>query len=519
MAKQVHEIDLESQAEEAEEEGFDFERLKRVAGFFLRAPRRRPRLALGALALGLLLTFLVAKFWPRVYEADVRILTQRNLVLPALGNPNRAVPRDADNPTRNVADIILQRDNIIALVKQVNLVDRWATSRPPAMRLKDRLWASLFGEISDEDRVRGFVGYLEKQLTVAADDTTITITVAWPDPQLAFEIVSLVQKNFLEARYDSDISVINEAISILRQRADAEAKLVDTSLADLVRNEERVKQQAGGRANDVADPGAAPAPRPRYVPAPRAPAFATALTVPVAATDSEDQRQLGEVRARVKSLEAEHARRVAEARGQLSEAQTTLGPLHPNVVALKEKVAALEPPPAELTQLQAEQRALVARLALPPVVPAPVTSGGKPDPVVPHGSSVAVAPVQPAPIMRVPVQTTDDPDTARSRAAFYAATGKYNELLNRIDAAEIERDVAGAAFKYKYSIVRPAELPRTPKKPKVSLVVGGGLLATLLLALLVAGIADLRTGRFIEPWQIEDRLKLPILGELRPPEG
>ena len=76
----------------------------------------------------------IAMFAPRWYRSDVRILAQRNLVLPALGNPGRAVPREADLPTKNAADTILQHDNIVALVKQLDLLDRWQATRQPAQR-------------------------------------------------------------------------------------------------------------------------------------------------------------------------------------------------------------------------------------------------------------------------------------------------------------------------------------------------------------------------------------------------
>ena len=43
------------------------------------------------------------RFVPRTYHTEVRILAQRNLVMPALGNPKRAVPIDSDTPTRAVS--------------------------------------------------------------------------------------------------------------------------------------------------------------------------------------------------------------------------------------------------------------------------------------------------------------------------------------------------------------------------------------------------------------------------------
>jgi capsular polysaccharide biosynthesis protein len=78
-------------------------------------------------------------------------------------------------------------------------------------------------------------------------------------------------------------------------------------------------------------------------------------------------------------------------------------------------------------------------------------------------------------------------------------------------------DIARAAFKYRFSVVHPAEVAHKPRKPNVPAVLFGGLFATLLLTFLVAAFADLFGGRFVEPWQVERRLKIPLLGEVSPP--
>ena len=88
---------------------------------------------------------------------------------------------------------------------------------------------------------------------------------------------------------------------------------------------------------------------------------------------------------------------------------------------------------------------------------------------------------------------------------------KYQELLGRIDGATIELDTARAAFKYRYSVVRPAQVPKNPEKPKASVVLGGGLAAAVLFA---AVAADLRAGRIVEAWQIERLLGVPVLAEV-----
>src|SRR5579883_2511305 len=190
--------------------------IKELIGLFLRAPRRHRRAALVTLVVALSLGLAVVFLWPRTYRCDTRILAQRNFVLPAIDNPSMMMPpREADGPTKNVSDTIMQRDNLVTLVTQLGLLDRWQTNRAPILRLKDAITGA--SGKSAEDRERDMVGLLEKVLNVWSDESSITITIDWPDPDVAYDIISFVEKNFLEARYDTNVNVITEAIRILEE--------------------------------------------------------------------------------------------------------------------------------------------------------------------------------------------------------------------------------------------------------------------------------------------------------------
>ena len=478
--------------EEAPEDGeFDFHRLKEIVGLFLRAPRRRPGLAVASLLVTLSLGVLAAVFWPRSYSCEVRILAQRDLVLPALGNPNRAVPRDADSLTRNAADTILQRDNIMAMIKQLDLVDRWVSTRQPALRLKDRI-VSVFGPRSDEDRLRDLVGLLEKRLVVGADESSITISVEWPDRQTAFDIITFLQKNFLEARYDANVNVISEAIRILEGRAKPEAAEVDGALAGLTRVEGQGSQEKPTLDPDAPGPG-----RPA-----RAGAVPVATAAPAAVRTDGAAKELEDLRQRMRLVKEDHDRHLMEAQNQLSDARTTLGPLHPTVLGLSAKVAQLAQEPAEVKAGRARERELVGELAaasLRPQSGSTPTSGPTPTPATTAAS------------------VSEAPDVILARSKLQAVSARYSDLLSRIEAANIELETTRAAFKYQYSVVRPPELPREPSKPNSSLVLLASIVAAVLLTFLVPGGVDLSRARFVETWQVERWLKMPVLGQLSPP--
>src|SRR3990167_5647193 len=67
-------------------------------------------------------------------------------------------------------------------------------------------------------------------------------------------------------------------------------------------------------------------------------------------------------------------------------------------------------------------------------------------------------------------ELADDPMVEFSRNNLRVAAAKYEELLMRIDGARIEQDTARAAFKYRYSVVRPASVPKKPVKPDVAMI-------------------------------------------------
>ena len=84
-----------------------------------------------------------------------------------------------------------------------------------------------------------------------------------------------------------------------------------------------------------------------------------------------------------------------------------------------------------------------------------------------------------------------------------SARFQYQQMVERVSAAQIDLDAARSAFKYRYHVVWPPEVPRKPVSPKAWKVFGLGSVASLLLALLVAAVPGLRSGRIEERWQVE----------------
>jgi uncharacterized protein involved in exopolysaccharide biosynthesis len=222
-----------------EDEGLDLAKIKAILGFFLRAPRRHPRFAAAVGASVLFLSVLLAAVLPRTYTAEVRILAQRNVVLPTVEG---SLP--TEEPTKGVVDEIMKRDSIVALVKGLDLVKRWDATRMPALRLKDLVLGLFHGPLTEDQKVRALVGILEERIAVTAETDSFKVAVEWPDPQAAYDLANAAYTNFLDSRYEMEVGIFTERLRILEMRAQLAAQDVDESITGLSKIEKE-KKQAG----------------------------------------------------------------------------------------------------------------------------------------------------------------------------------------------------------------------------------------------------------------------------------
>jgi hypothetical protein len=366
---------------------------------------------LGGLACGGALTWAL----PRSYHAECRLLAQRNLIMPALGNPRRAVPIDSDNPTRGVAETVLARDNLIDVIKHTGLRERWYAERAPLQRLKDFVWGALRRPLNESQRLEALIGVLEKRLTVATDENSITLAIDWPNAATGADLLRVTEDNFLETRHNLEVSKIGETIQILEgHAADIRATIDATFL--------QIEGPSSGEG-------------PRAPHGPRASSMARSGSV-----DSQEQL-----------LEWIHKREFASA-------------------------PADDPPLSEFEKERIATKALDSD---------------------------------------VPDEKSDDKRTDYPRARLKVAFDNYDDLERRLDAARIELDTAQAAFKYRYRVIQPVVVPEKPVSPKPALLLATGAGLGFLLGLFVALGLDLRGEVIQSAWQLEQRLKIPVLAELR----
>jgi uncharacterized protein involved in exopolysaccharide biosynthesis len=461
--------------------GSDYALVRDLVGFVLRAPGRHRRLAALVLAAVVALSVAAALFLPRVYVVSTKILAQRNLV---------ASRRDNDAPTRAAADVILGRENLVAIIKETDLLRRWDAERPALLGAKDRVAALVRGPATEDDRLRALVGVLEQKLYVQADDTIIRIQLQWPSAETGYLIVEQAQRNFLEGRRAAEIQVTAETIEILKDEAARQRTVVDEAFARVVdlRREFIDLPRPARSATTVT----APAPR--------------AETVTVPAPPAPEERQIAsridEKRRALRAIEEPRQQRIAQLEADLARLRLNYTDAHPTVLQAEADLRAARAEPPGLAELRQEERDLVARLGSPERRATRTVPG-------PRGSSASVV-VDASP-------HEDEPELATAKTKLTAATRRYEDLMDRVDAARIELHTVQAAFKYRYTVVGPPEIPKEAQRPSRALLVAGGVLLGVVLAFFAAAARDLGGGRFVETWQVRRRLPLPVLAEIEAP--
>jgi uncharacterized protein involved in exopolysaccharide biosynthesis len=491
-----------------EEEGLDVEGLKERLGFVFRAPRRHPWLASSVFVAIAALGITVSVIMPRVFNSTVKLLGQRTMMIPAVTNPGVQLHDGDFTPTKDVADVIRRRENLVELVTESNLVQRFYAARAGsfASRTKDKLMAALTRPQTDDEKLHAVVGTLEKNLQVASDADSVTISVDWPDPNTAYSLVTQIQKNFMDAKYDSDVAMVGDAVGLLEQHAKTELEQVDTALGEF----ETARNMATRGTPEPA------APAPAAIPVAGAPAIPRPAAAPrrvVAAPDADLAQALEDKRREIKTFEDDHQRQLDGLKQQLMQAELTLTAQHPTVVALQQKVDQLSQPSPELARLKSEERALMAQLA-------PAAEAGSS--AAPAGGTGIAAPRSPtsAPstsLAQSAAAEREDPALAAPRARLEDAIRHYQDIESRIDGAKLQLDIIRTAYSYRYRVITPAEVAPGPKKPIALMVAIASVLGGALFGVLAAVFADWASGILLEAWQVRRILKLEILTELDPP--
>lgn len=461
---------------------FDTALLRELLAFALHALRRRRRAALVTFVAVLATAVAALALMPRSYYTETKLLAQRNVVIPMLGNPGRKLPNESDTPTRLASEAIMNRSNLEAIVNATDLVAHWRAHRAPIAQAKDWVTARIMGPPTRQAQVDALVWLLNKSLWVNIGEGTVTIGITWPDPNMAYRIVQAAQENFLEERHTEELALISESIGILEEHAATVNGDIKASLDSMARVRASVAP---------ADPS--PLMRVLRRAAPSSEAVAA-------------QARLETVRRTVADLEQFRNRRLAEMQATLADQRNVYGPEHPQIANTQQLIRSLLVDSPQLVQLRREEQELRAKLAQLGADAGTPTASTSADPLL---ATAAIRSLD-----RLRSDSLVGEKQQYSRARLRISIRSFEELLERIDAARIELQTTRAAFKYRYGVLMPPQIPTGPVKPRPALLLGGGLVLAMMLALFVAVGLDTASGRILERWQIERALGLPVLGEV-----
>ncbi|MBN9167329.1 MAG: hypothetical protein J0I07_40750, partial [Myxococcales bacterium] len=310
-----------------------------------RSAKRRKGLSFVVVMICGALTVLGAIFAPRNYEVEARLLVQRTQVITG-AQTQQLSPEEMRNVAKEYEEQVMAKDNIIAIVRQKNLVSRWDDMRQPHRRLIDKINRKL-GKAppTDDEKYDALVTNIQHRLKVWVDATTVTIRLEWAEPEAARDMVDAAVKNFLEARFQSEVGVIPERIKILEAGVTQAHKDLEVSAAELVRQQklanpkERVNIVIPNLPQGVRDVG-------REEPA-----------------DPVLKARLDTVRQQIAVLQEAKLRREAELNQELLQKRQTLAEGHPEVIALKQTLDASRADPPQLARLKAEERELLNDIA------------------------------------------------------------------------------------------------------------------------------------------------------------
>jgi uncharacterized protein involved in exopolysaccharide biosynthesis len=418
---------------------------------------------------------------PKTYEVQTTLQAQRTDIIAALSNRPAAGP----DPSKQAAETVLRHENLVSLVQQTDLIRKWPERRAPAMRVKDAIFARLFRPKTPDDELESFVGLLEKQLWVdSSNQGTVSIGIHFPDPDLAFSLVDTALENFLEARHASEISSIGDAIVVLENRAAKSREALDET-------RDQLETLRAARAAKVGKGNVR-----RVLP--------LESETPLDGKTSQLLVQVQSRRRAIADLQEFRRRRATELEARVEELRSQYSASHPSVLDAQQSLETMRGDSPQVLALQRELAPMEAELK---------QRGLASD--VPLRTSRVREKLGTLQLDAEDPREAEDPDIEYAKSQVKAAIARYNGLLDRVESARLEQDSAQAAFKYRYSVIKPAQKPRGPIKPKPTLIIPASVVAGLLLGIIATALIDLWSRKLVEPWQVEHTLGIPLLGEIR----
>jgi hypothetical protein len=415
---------------------------------------RRHRLMLALVAATFVgLAGVAAVLLPREYWVESKLIIRQNPITPALVHPQRTVPTNSDAmPARSTTELVHEREVLVQIVRESHLADHWLATRSPLGRFKDAVRERLHGPMRRADIEDALVEMLDQRLRLDLDEQVVTMSVTWPDPGAAMDILRRAQAIFIEARRKAEVGTIVDSYRLLSFAAEAARADIDQRLKVLEQTHDQVQRR-----------------RPSATP--------PVMTPRLAAFDNLKKRVVDQIRLR-QELEDQHVKKVGDLKLQLAQQEATLGPQNPDLLATRASLERVSNHDDDLARAQADEARLMNLY---------VAQGGRREDL----ESAATNDRPPAAAPQL--DPNQDYAVINARNLLNIETERYQTLLSRLVDTKLEMETAIAAFPYRFTVASPPRWPRRPVRPNIPFVLAGGLFAGLFSGLLLAILLELRS--------------------------
>jgi hypothetical protein len=432
--------------------------LREALRFAINANVRNLRFALTVTAVVALIGFAFATALPSQYVANSKIeVSRRGINAEDLASGAHSTRDDALN-VRNVSELVLRRDSLLALTREAKLVARWPATRTWALKLKDALWATISTPPSSDEEERRLAGMLEAAIDIAPEGVNaVRFRVEWRDRQTSNDLAALLQRRYLAALKLDELAAITRAAAMLEQEETRADRALEPAAREL-----------------VAALTAAQNPAPRNASKPQP--LAAAPVAPLELTAPLEQLRHSE-----REITELWYRRGAETRLTLAEQRASHPAEHPMVRQAELRLQAVSELPVELAALKAHETELLEAARNPVLPEDPTRPRRKRDLAHKAGDQ--------------------EPAVLAARAHLEDAIRAQREVEVRLDRARMELATAQATFKYRYTANWAEASPR-PIGPNRALFYVAAMLLAMLIGFASGPARDLLSGRILEPWQL-----------------
>jgi uncharacterized protein involved in exopolysaccharide biosynthesis len=451
--------------------------LGELVNFAWNSAKRRKLLSLGIVLGCAALTAGAAYLAPRTYNSQGDVLVVKTEEGQQGWNPegNRGEQMQWERQIRS-------RTTLDSIIKDAKIVEKWDETRPRHRVLLDAVGSKLGSKMpTAEQKYLASMAMLDTRLKLTIDSTTVTISCDWSDGDLARDVVQSAMNRFIDARYATEVGSIPSEIKVYEEQ-------LESSRQDL----------------EKLSPSTAPAKeKPTQITAPSM--LVVTGSVDDAAKRAALDRRLADAKEkqagamqRLGGLEQTRNERVGQINNQIAERSTVLGNEHPEMKSLRTQLESAQRETSEIGNARAAKDAADREVAdvaaqLGVVVPRPAPRLGPAAALAPDAKKI-------------------DDNTQRK---IDASRDRYNDAKKQLDEENKKLRIAEARFKNKYTITNPPMAAFAPKKPVGIMVSIGGAIATMFLVLLLAALRDRASGILFEAKQVRDRLRMPVLGDLK----